>query len=165
MIIGFVVILGIAGFKVYNYGDDSGYSRGKAEALESKNAELVALNQDNEILQNKIDRVNRERQDEVTGVENVYKSKLNENRIAHDLALDQYGHTLRVLLNEAEGSRDDKDSRKREVIISFINGLDGTEGGKLAPETRRDLELLSINADKTAILLGLCQAVVKADRE
>ena len=165
VIIGFVIILGIAGFKIDSNGYDRGYAENKAEVLGAKNTELAQLNQDNIILQNQIDKSRREKQGAITGVENEYRNKLKENRRLYDVAMDQYGNTLRVLLAEAEGSRKDKADREREGAPSFISRLAGTEGSKLAPETTRDIELLSISGDQALILLGLCAATYEEARK
>ena len=165
VIMGFVVLLGLGGMKLYSNGDSSGYDRGVKEGLEIDKQELIDLNLENADLVNKLNLQTAEHRAKSIGIEDKYETKLKSNREAHDLALDQYGNTIRVLLNEAQSGREDQAGRKREVVTSFINGFEGTEGSKLTPETRRDLELLSIDADKTALLLGLCQDVAESDRE
>jgi len=160
----FVIIMGLGGLKLYKNGWESGYSSAESVALKVDKAELVALNQENEILRNKLDRERRTMVAVVEDINDKAKVKIKDVERKKAIAVRDLSNALQLQLARAEDRREDEDSRKREIVVAHINGLEGTEGAKLAPETRYDLESLSLDADQTAILLGLCQDTLEADR-
>ena len=161
----FIVLMGLCGMKVYSNGYDSGRNANKADVLDAKNSELTQLNQDNEILRNRLGRVRREKVAAITGIEDENRIKLKDIERKHTVAMDDLSTSLRVQLMEAHSTGENDGSGGSVRNTSFISGLEGTEGSKLTPKTRYDLELLSLDGDTATVLLELCTSTYEAARE
>jgi len=164
-IIGFVVFLALAGWKVFDWGWDSGFATNEAEVFKAKNIELADLNQQNVALQDIIDAermVNFELGASLTA---RYKQEMNRAKAKERRAVDDLTNALQLQLFNAENSGKDETYTKEGSFSSFISGLTGTEGSKLTPKTRYHLEQLSFYGDENAVLFGLCQAQAINDRK
>lgn len=161
----FVVLLGLGGYKIYTSAYDAGWNANKAEVLEVKNQELAQLNQDNIILQNKLDRTRRQHQVVAQNIEHEYREEIRnvENKKARAVA--DLTHALQLQFAGTPSGGKNEGGIQGKGTSSFISGLAGTEGAKLTPKTRYDLELMSLAGDKAIILLGSCTDTYNAARE
>ena len=168
MLFGILALIAVLGGGAWVI-DDRAYDRGVAvnetAVLKVKNAEIAALNKDNQAMQDMIDKERRENIDEHITREAGARVDLKELALAQDIAADQLGTTLRLQLDAAQNAGKNEDHPQASGIASIISGLTGTEGAKLTPETRYHLELMSITDEETAVLLGLCVAGAIRDRK
>lgn len=165
VIIGFVVFLALAGWKVFDWGWDSGFATNKAEVFEAKNIELADLNQQNIELQDTIDEERTANLKFGANLTAAYKQEMNNAKAKERRAVDDLTNALQLQLFNAENSGKDESYTQEGSFSSFISGLTGTEGSKLTPKTRYHLEQLSFYGDKNAVLFGLCIAQAIDDRK
>lgn len=165
IILALIIVLGGGAWKMHDWGYDSGFATSESEVLKVKNAEIVDLNRQNKEMQDTIDRERRENIDEHFTREVGARKTLKAIEHANDVAMDDLSTALRMQLDAAQNAGKNKDYSQEGGFTAFISGLAGTEGSKLTPETRYDLERLSLTNDKTTVLFGLCIAQAIDDRK
>ena len=164
-IMAFVAILIFSGYKIHSWSYDAGFSASKAGVLEVKNNEIVQLNQDNEIIQNKLDRSRRNNQAKVEVLENVYKQNITEIERKKAIAVRDLTNALQLQLSNAKSGGENEANLQGEGATTYITGATGSEGSCLSPAARFNLEREALRADENTVLLGWCQDVIRSDRE